>query len=227
MKGPKVNLLRGYLRRQKARASRVLAAMCLILVVIVCSGWPARATLRIATGCPHGSLFQRIYEQFPEVFKSRSTLLVREVSDEEMDQLVGEHERDLQHNGNSDQGVVDAFYQSAQSERDPTPSITIRRMLPEYSSPFIFTHEYGHYVWYAKLNRGQRGDFKRIWREQKRAGCLITRYAGEDEYEGFAEAFAYYLRNPAKLKRVDSESWEFLDGIERSLRSGSRTPQQP
>ena len=213
-----MNLLRGYPTRPDVRIHRALAASLLILLVFVLSGWPACATLRITIGSPHASLWQRIYDQIPEVFKSHSSVLIKEVSDEEMEDLVGEHERDLQHNGSS-QGVVDAFYQSAQSERDPTPSITIRRALPEYSAQFIFTHEYGHFVWYEKLSRSQRSEYKRIWREQKRAGSLVTRYAGEDEYEGFAEAFAFYLRSPAKLRRIDAESWHFLNAFEHSQQS--------
>ncbi len=188
-----------------------------IIIVSTCI-LPARATLRITGDSPHASTWQRLYDQFSDVFKSKNVLVVREVSDDEMDELVGEHERDLQHTGNSDQGVVDAFFQSAQSERDPTPSITIRRMLPEGAAAFIFTHEYGHFVWYSKLNREQRSGYTRLWKQQRRAGKLVTKYASEDEYEGFAEAFAFYVRNPGKLKRLDLESWKFLDGFERGAK---------
>jgi hypothetical protein len=72
------------------------------------------------------------------------------------------------------------------------------------------THEYGHYVWFHILSRSDREAYRSIYDRQRRANSLVTDYASVNLEEGFAEAFAYFIVDPAKLKQGDQASFAFL-----------------
>lgn len=134
-----------------------------------------------------------------------------------MDRLVAEEEQDQGPNGKNDDSVVDGYYHEGSRNSSESPTITLRRSMPEEEAAFVFTHEYGHFIWYKKLNSEQRAEYSRIWRQLKRNGGLITRYAGDCVEEGFAEAFAYFVRKPARLKTNDARSYRFLSDIKEAL----------
>lgn len=137
-------------------------------------------------------------------------VVVREISDEDMDRFVERFEGPDDRSGS----FVDGCYQGDLDSQDQAGRITLRQSLSGDAAALVFVHEYGHYVWENLLTAGDRGHYKRIWREQKRARRLITEYAEESDEEGFAEAFAYYIRRPASLRRMDSRSWRFLAAIQ-------------
>src|SRR5205807_9417310 len=109
------------------------------------------------------------------------------------------------------------------SARNDIPTITLRRTMPEDEAAFVFTHEFGHFVWYKILTRQQRTDYMSLWRSLKRSGELVTRYAGDSDEEGFAEAFAHFLRKPSRLRSLDPRSYRFLSNIEQPLSTKNST----
>ncbi len=89
-------------------------------------------------------------------------------------------------------------------------TISLRETLHGDQAAFVFAHEYGHYVWEDLLTESQRANYGRLWRIQKRARHLVTAYARDSVEEGFAEAFAHYLRKPSLLRKRDARSSAFL-----------------
>jgi len=49
-------------------------------------------------------------------------------------------------------------------------------------------------------------EWKSIWKEEK-----ITSYASSGIYEGFAEAFMIYKKDPQWLKRDNPKSYNFME----------------
>ena len=103
-----------------------------------------------------------------------------------------------------DAGGIDGVF-----ENDP-PSITLR--LPSSGVPddLVFAHEYGHYVWFDILSDEDRRRYRTLYDRQKAAHSLVTEYAADSVEEGFAEAFSYYVGQPAILARRDALSFAFL-----------------
>lgn len=104
----------------------------------------------------------------------------------------------------SDDGSIDGIFE------DNPPRITL--LVPEKGAPdlFTFAHEYGHYVWYDILSKDDRSRYEGIYKKQKSARHLVTRYAEADTEEGFAEAFSFYAAEPSLLHRRDGASYQFL-----------------
>ena len=71
-------------------------------------------------------------------------------------------------------------------------------------------HEYGHYVWFDLLTKNDRNRYGALYARQKAAHKLVTPYAADSVEEGFAEAFAADLADPALLLRADPLSAQFL-----------------
>ena len=105
----------------------------------------------------------------------------------------------------ADEGEIDGVF-----EDDP-PRITLR--VPEGEEPdtYTFAHEYGHYVWYDLLTNADRDRYAAVYKKQKAAHHLVTRYAQTDAEEGFAEAFSFYVSEPPLLRHRDSASYQFLN----------------
>ncbi len=91
--------------------------------------------------------------------------------------------------------------------------ITLLQTLRGEEAELVFAHEYGHYVWDRMLSLQDRADYRRAWTKEKRARRLVTRYAGEDEEEGFAEDFAHYILKLDVLRRRAPESSSFLAAL--------------
>ncbi|HZT43239.1 MAG TPA: hypothetical protein VFA07_13805 [Chthonomonadaceae bacterium] len=195
-------------------ALRVLIVCGLLWVATSVYGLPAAHAvgLRIAEGAPHASLWKRIYDRIPDPWKIDRPLLVREISDGEMDALV---ERSGGNKNPEDAStVVDGCYLDGGDNEDDPASITLRETLNEQSAGIVFAHEYGHYVWANMLTEDQRARFARLWRTQKRAHHLVTGYASYSVEEGFAESFSYLVMRPEILRRRDSASWQFLQSTQ-------------
>ena len=183
----------------------VCAACCLLAVA------SAGAQLRYRGVTLHGGLWKRVYSQLPTAWKARQLVYVREISDRDMDRFVGQFEGP---NDRTD-SVIDGCYQKYPDPDEMAGRITLRESLHGENAALVFVHEYGHYVWSNVLTAVDRTLYQRLWREQKRAGNLVTEYAGETGEEGFAEAFAYYVRRPVTLRRLDPQSNRFLRNVER------------
>jgi hypothetical protein len=74
----------------------------------------------------------------------------------------------------------------------------------------VLTHEYGHFVWFRLLDKVDRSEYRNIYNGQRKHHNLVSDYAGVNLEEGFAEAFAFYITDPATLKQKDPNSFQFL-----------------
>jgi hypothetical protein len=169
---------------------------------------PAQALVRPARETTHAALWRKLYDQLPDAWKSKEVVVVREVSDREMDRLVREH-GDGPSRDSEDADEVQGFFEFT-GPRENVPTIVLRESLADTEAAFVFTHEYGHFVWEEKLSNREQDDYFRIWNRQRRARRLVSPYAEDSVAEGFAEAFAHYVRRPAQLHRKDAVSEEFL-----------------
>jgi hypothetical protein len=193
---------------RRARHPGRLLALAVTLYAVV-AGPPVPSLVRPSRETSHAALWRKLYDQFPEAWKSREVVVVREVSDREMDRLVREH-GDGPSRDSEDEDEVQGFFEYT-GPREDLPTITLRESLSDAEAGFVFTHEYGHFVWEEKLTQREQDDYFRIWNRQRRAKRLVSPYADDSVAEGFAEAFAYYLRKPGQLHRRDGLSEEFLE----------------
>lgn len=93
---------------------------------------------------------------------------------------------------------------------DNPPRIAILVETDGSADTFTFAHEYGHYVWYDLLSKGERREYSKIYARTKSNGHLVTGYAAENVEEGYAEAFSMYVNLPQVLQRRDPDSYKFL-----------------
>jgi hypothetical protein len=191
--------------------------------LLLCSASAAFAALRVADSAPHALLWRRLYDRMPDFWKSERAVVVQEVSRAEMERLVA---RTGGYSGSHahDNSVVDGCYQPNGEDENSPATITLRETLRGDEAALVFTHEYGHFAWEERLSEAQRACYRRLWREQKRARHLVTRYAGDSQEEGFAEAFAYFLQKPAALRRRDPRSWQFLNDLSTQARPSDSEP---
>jgi len=202
------------------RAGLTLVGILLTLADTAGSG--ARALVQPARETGRASLWRRLYDEMPAAWKSRSVVVVREVPDREMDRLVREGDDPPSRDPNRED-EVQGFFEYA-GPRQETPTIVLRESLGDSEAAFVFTHEYGHFIWEEKLTRREQDEYYRVWNRQRRGRRLISAYAADSVVEGFAEAFAHFLRRPSLLHRRDIDSEEFLQDWldERTSRSRAR-----
>lgn len=200
------------MRTSCVRASRtVVSAMSLAALTLALAAHtaPTSAAIRPARETARAPLWRKLYDQMPVPWKTDEQVVVREVTDKDMDRLVTERGDSPSHDGDDQ---VDGFFEFDDDHGVP-PTIYLRQSLPLEDARFVFTHEYGHYVWEEKLTKDDRTDYVRIWNEQKKNKSLVSGYARASVEEGFAEAYAHLLRNPEKLHNRDPKSEAFLNDL--------------
>lgn len=171
---------------------------------------PSRAGAQIVVTGPATpaarSLTAWFTRHIPARFQARGRFEVNPLSDAEMRDYLRANDdgRDQDQSAHADDGDIDGVF-----EADPD-RITLR--IPSSGRPdlYTFAHEYGHYVWFNLLSRDDKRRYEGLYRRQKAAHHLVTRYAQTDTEEGFAEAFSFYLNDPALLLRRDVLSSQFL-----------------
>jgi hypothetical protein len=102
---------------------------------------------------------------------------------------------------------VDGVYQNE------IPTITLRQESNRVQLCRTFAHEIGHLVWQRLLTSQQRCQYCCLYKTQKSAHCLITTYSGSGVEEGFAEAYSYWVTDPATLQTKDPLSSKFIGQI--------------
>ena len=139
----------------------------------------------------------------PARFAARGRFEVHPLSDDEMEAYLRGGDAD-QSQSQDDDGEIDGVFE------DNPARITLR--IPASGQPdlYTFAHEYGHYVWFNLLSRDDRRRYAGIYKKQRAAGHLVTRYAETDIEEGFAEAFSFYANEPPLLMHRDALSCQFL-----------------
>lgn len=141
----------------------------------------------------------------PARFAAHGRFEVNPLNDIEMETyLRAGDDGDQEQSSHAGDGEIDGVF-----EADPD-RITLR--VPASGQPdlYTFAHEYGHYVWFNLLGRDDKRRYEAIYRKQKAAHHLVTRYAQTDVEEGFAEVFSFYANDAPLLLRRDPLSSQFL-----------------
>lgn len=176
-------------------AAGLLLASCRAGAQIVVTGPPTPAARSLTAWFPR---------HIPARFQARGRFEVNPLSDAEMSDYLRADDDGRDQNAHTDDGDIDGVF-----EADPD-RITLR--IPPTGRPdfYTFAHEYGHYVWFNLLSGEDKRRYAGVYKRQKTAHHLVTRYAQTDVEEGFAEAFSFYANDPALLGRRDALSSQFL-----------------
>lgn len=204
---------------------RFLFRSLLPLLFVSLAITPSRTTVRAERETGRSAVWNRLYEALPSVWKTRQTVIVREVSDREMDDLTRDDSRSGFSNSpdrseSEDEGEIEGFYEY--SPRRGAPVITLRSSLSSGEAEFVFTHEYGHFVWENILSDDQCDAYFRLWSRQRHNRSLVSDYARDSVEEGFAEAFAHLLRRPERLHKRDARSETFLQDVAEEIGAARR-----
>ncbi len=214
---------RKQIARELRRVKLPIALWSLTSILGCLTLTPAHAQIRFRADAAHGSLWRNLYSRLPVAWKARELVYVREVTDDDMDRFVERFEGP----NSKDNSIVDGCYQANRASDDTAGQITLRQSLRGENAALVFVHEYGHYVWSSVLTNGDRARYHRVWREQKRTRNLVTEYAGDSDEEGFAEAFAYFIRKPGILRRLDSRSSTFMTEMQDALAGDFQSENRP
>lgn len=199
------------------RLRTAFCLMCSFVAACAICCVPSDASLHVRDDAPHAEQWFRLYDELPDVWKTRRVIKLRELPLRDMERLIAKLNGDDA--DKHDDSIVDGCYQSGDEDED-TPIITVCDSLRGEQAGLVFTHEYGHFVWDEMLTNSERAHYTRIWRAQKRAHHLVTEYARDSDEEGFAEAFAYFLRKPAQLQKRDPASLQFCRDLLESRQIG-------
>lgn len=158
------------------------------------------------------SLSDWFTKHIPPKFQARGPFEVSPLSDFGMDDFLhgGDSDDQTQSNSESPSNAQDEDDEIDGVFVDHPPRILLR--IPDSGTIDFdtFAHEYGHYVWFKLLTKGDRKRYEAIYDKQKSAHKLITDYAAESLEEGFAEAFSADINAPAALLHEDPLSYRFL-----------------
>lgn len=190
-------------------------AVPLFFVTTAAAFWfasPAKAQISVsAPSDAQARQMQAWYERhIPQRFRAQSPFVVRELNDAQMaaylkgdDYNTDSAAGPVSHT-DEDGGDIDGIFES-----DPD-RIALRLSPTGGVDLFTFAHEYGHFVWFHLLSKADRSRYESVYRRQRAGNHLVTRYAGTDLEEGFAEAFSFYACEPLMLARRDPLSFQFL-----------------
>ena len=142
----------------------------------------------------------------PARFDAHGRFEVQPLSDREMEDYLraGSAGPDQDQSSYADDGEIDGVFE------DNPPRITLRLSADGLPDLYTFAHEYGHYVWFDLLTKDDKKRYENLYRKQRAAHHLVTRYAATDMEEGFAEAFSFYANEPPLLRHRDPLSYQFL-----------------
>lgn len=199
--------------------------MSLLFVTTPTAFWfasPAEAQISVsAPSSAQARQMQAWYQHhIPQRFRAHSPLQVRELNDAQMaaylkggEDDTGSDSGQMSHTADDGDGDIDGIFES-------DPDRIALRLLPGTGVDlFTFAHEYGHYVWFHLLGKEDRKRYEAVYNRQRAAHRLVTRYAGTDLEEGFAEAFSFYACEPLMLARRDPQSYQFLNQCAGQIRS--------
>jgi hypothetical protein len=130
---------------------------------------------------------------------------VTPLTDNVMDDYLRTGDTDQDQNSHTDDGEIDGIFE------DNPPRITLRLSADGLPDLYTFAHEYGHYVWFDLLSDVDKKRYESVYKKQKAAHHLVTRYASTGLEEGFAEAFSFYANEAPLLRHRDPLSYQFLN----------------
>ena len=187
-----------------ALLGRVLAPLSFALLAAPCS---ASADLSIAgPATPTALMLSNWYQhRLPACFAAIDSMTLYPLRDRDMDAyLTSIGLSDGTSYADSSDGEIDGLFVERQKR------ISVRVNPAGGVDMETLSHEYGHYVWFHLFDKCKRGEYRAIYKQQSRLHELVSDYAATNLEEGFAEAFAYFLVDPAKLNAADPASYRFL-----------------
>ncbi len=187
------------------RKSSVLFPVLFAAATAFGAGTPAAASLKVVGSSKHTALWQHIYDQFPAAWKTNQVVVVEEVPAAVLNQEAGD-------DGDQD-GTIDGDFREPDPRQLRPATIRLSDELEDADSGFVFTHEYGHFIWCETMGWPQQREYRRLWMQQRSGGHLVTYYAADEPEEGFAESFAHFLLKPDMLRQRDDQSWQFLTAL--------------
>jgi hypothetical protein len=202
--------------RHVSRRISLVGFMALTTLAAFWFAGPVRAQVSVSAPTDaQARQLQSWYEHhIPARFRARTPFSVRELNDAQMDAYLKGDENGQDDNSSShtadDDGDIDGVYES-----DPD-RMALRLPAAGDIDMFTFAHEYGHYVWFDLLTDNDRRRYEALYKRQRAANHLVTRYAATDVEEGFAEAFSFYASAPPMLARRDPVSLDFLSQMANS-----------
>lgn len=172
---------------------------------------PLRAThAQVVINGPETSATQTLntwYTQsLPACFQARDRVALYPLNDRDMDHYsksVGLEDGASYESDNGDGEIMGLF-------ADRQKRISVRVASNGAMDLQTLTHEYGHYVWFHVFSKDDRKQYKELYKRQAASRALVSNYAETNLEEGFAEAFAFYIEQPDKLKSRDSASFQYL-----------------
>lgn len=214
------------IRRHPIRALGCLFYGLFAFVMLVTRPLPAFSSLHVPVEAPHAALWNHAYQTIPFLWRSGRQIVLHEVTLEEMERIVTRMGGKMEET-TGDDSIVDGCYEAGGDRESDPAIISLVDSLRGEEAEFVFTHEYGHFVWDEFLSDAQRGRYARLWRLQRRDGHLVTHYAADSEEEGFAEAFAHFIRKPGLLKLKDARSYQFLQELTAVRRAHLKNNRDP
>ncbi|MDE2126301.1 MAG: hypothetical protein KGJ62_06910 [Armatimonadetes bacterium] len=197
-------------------ASTFAASVCLCAPAFASPGLDAghgthstknpKAFLVVAAPSGQAALWQRIVTYLPTAFRRGPGIRVVETTQA----AIASAAVSATAVAADGDGPVDGLYLPPPDAQDTPAEVMVRQGLRGMLAGLVFTHELGHYVWQTELTRTQREAYRALWKSRVELGGLITTYADASPQEGFAEAFAWYVRRPIALRRVDAKSYDFV-----------------
>lgn len=186
-----------------SRLSVLLSASVFLLLPL---GAKAQMTVAGPPSPTAHTLTDWFAKHIPAKFSARGPFEVQALSDEGMDDYLhgSDGDDDSRSNSQADDDEIDGVFV------DHPPRIMLRVSAPDKIDFYTLAHEYGHYVWFNLLTKGDRRRYGTVYNKQKAAHKLVTDYAAESLEEGFAEAFAADVDAPAALLHQDPLSYRFL-----------------
>lgn len=145
-------------------------------------------------------------QTLPSCFRAKDQVRLFPLDDRSMDRYlksVGLEDGASYASGNGDGEIMGLF-----AERQKR--ISLRVAANGAMDLQTLTHEYGHYVWFHLLGKDDRKQYRGLYKRQAASRALVSNYAETNLEEGFAEAFAFYIQQPAVLKDKDPVSFQFL-----------------
>lgn len=178
---------------------------------------PVRAQVTVEAPAPESARALAAWYNLhvPLRFRAAAPLLVRELTEQDMDAYLLNGSSDASRSDNNETGDIDGVFESSPDR------LALR--VPEGGAVemLTFAHEYGHYVWFHLLTGDDRRRYGAIYNRQRDAGHLVTRYAQTDLEEGFAEAFSFYVSEAPILRHRDPVSYQFFAQRASAARHGA------
>ena len=190
---------------RKTLLSLLLAGMFTAALLAPPAAHPAVVAARPLSDRP---AWQRVFDRVPPALLPEQDVSIRQVSWREMEDLVAQDPD--QPPASEDDGEVQGLFFL---DEDDEARIYLLRGMSASHEQMVLAHELGHMVWDTHLTRSEQRAYEKAFHEASGRDRLVSEYAADSIYEGFAEAFAFFVMKPDVLQRRDPVSHAALRAI--------------